>query len=163
MGAEVKKRRWSDAERDFLRKNFKTMSYGEIAAALGRSYGSVEGQAHRMGTHRICRLRPPDRVVLQVCEAAAILGETTTDDIMSKSKLANDVWARWLVIRVLRWRRYSMPAIGKALKRDHTSIHHALTHQPVYGPKFAMPVVSQVPYEAAPSKPSLIPYVGKEE
>jgi hypothetical protein len=48
-GPKIGSNHWSATEKNFLVVNYGHMSANEIASVLGRSYGAVQGQLHRMG------------------------------------------------------------------------------------------------------------------
>lgn len=47
-------------------------------------------------------------------------------EILGRSRLRDHVRARWRVMRILRRMHYSLPQIGMAMNRDHTTVLYAL-------------------------------------
>lgn len=71
---------------------------------------------------------PQFRVVSprQIIEAVATLHGVSIDEILGASRLPHICRARWTAMRELRDRRFSTPAIGALLNRDHTTVIHGL-------------------------------------
>lgn len=73
-------------------------------------------------------LPPPMQAVSgrQIIERVARLHSLTPADISGPSRLAAHCAARWQVMRELRDKGLSTPAIGRILNRDHSTILHGL-------------------------------------
>ena len=119
---------------------------GAIATILGRSMGAVRAKAFRKGIsldkYKV-RPRPRPADTSQWSEAdrlsewagvpqelaemvVQMAGRTPVTEIRSQSRRQDLVERRWEIAVAARAKGYSLPSIGRALNRDHTTILHAL-------------------------------------
>lgn len=70
---------------------------------------------------------------LPACDVIAFVGKrigATTDELLGHRRQPKLVRGRWIVAAVLKERGLSYPTIGRALKRDHTTIMHGIDALP---------------------------------
>lgn len=130
----TKAQKWTAAERAYVRKNIRTVTYQEMANHLGRTLRSVQGFINRDRIASPRKVRPPEPLVSRLCAAAAVMAEVEPEDLRRRGRHSQVIaWARWNVIQILRVKGYSLPSIAAALGVDHTSIIHAVQHSNALG------------------------------
>ena len=121
---------WSPEEDAIIREQYPKSGPDFIWAELGRTRQAVVQRACKLGAlygsgHRIDHT-PSVTMYLEMLKAECDRSNVNFWTAVTKSQEWAVARARWRTWARLREMNYSLPAIGSAANRDHTSILHGL-------------------------------------
>lgn len=117
-------KRWTHDDFQYLRKHYPVDGLASVAKALKRGLATTYEMAQKLNLPSPPRKVKPLPTITARTVIARVAAEcrVTTYDILSVSKRRPVCRARWLVMRSLRDRKYSLSKIGQCLGLDHTTV-----------------------------------------